>query len=251
MKRIAMGLAALLAAVTMTACNGMGGPGSATESSGWDLGEMPAVDVSVPDVNVSVPDVQVQVEKPDISFPDMSVPDINDAGIDVKTGKVSTGNADAQITDESGDFVYEGKLQQVGDDENGYIQVPLGYLPFQDEDVEGLLQYSDATGSNIVTLDYYKGTDYQTGANNLHAYLESQENVEGLTGAQVSPAGYKALQVYGHYTDGYFLVAWMIEDPADPTSSYYMAMEFDNAHSYLMACSSTFRTVEDYHKEND
>lgn len=150
------------------------------------------------------------------------------------------------ITDASGEFYYDGKLQQIGDAENGYIQVPLGYLPFQDEDVEGLTQYCDASGKNIITLDFYDNISYQVAAEGLRSYMQQDETLEDVSGAMVTVAGYNALQLYGHYTDGYFIVAWLIEDPADPADSYYLAMEFDSDHQYLIACSSTFQTREDY-----
>lgn len=152
------------------------------------------------------------------------------------------------ITDESGSFVYDGPLQQGGDDENGYIQVPLGYLNFQEEGVEGLTQYCDTSGTNIVTLDFYENINYQDAANNLRAYMESQTNIEGLTGATVTINGYNALQLYCHFTDAnLFLVTWLIEDPANPMDTYYLAIEFSNEKSSIMACSSTFQTKEDYH----
>ncbi len=155
------------------------------------------------------------------------------------------------IADESGSFVYTGPLQQGGDDENGYIKVPLGYVSFQEEGVEGLTQYSDITGTNVITLDYYEGVNYQDGANSLYYYMSQEETVEGLTGATVDVNGYHSLQLYAHYTDdNKFLVTWMIEDPADPASSYYLAIEFLNDDADIMACSSTFQTVEDYHAAN-
>ena len=151
------------------------------------------------------------------------------------------------ITDDGGEFVYSGQLMQVGDDENGYLQVPADFVLFQDEDVEGLTQYSDTTGKNIFTLDFYEGLNYQTAAENLRSYMSTQEDLEGLTGAQVTVGGYPALQIYGHYTDGYFIVTWLIEDTADPENCYYLALEFDNDHQYMMACSSTFQIPEDFH----
>lgn len=154
------------------------------------------------------------------------------------------------ITDQSGEFVYTGKLQQIGDDENGYMKVPLGYLPFQDEDVEGLTQYCDVTGKNILTLEHYEGLSYQMAAENMRAYLTQQETLQDVQGASVKVSGYNALQLYGHYSDGYYIVTWFIEDPAAPdTSSYYMAIEFDTDHKDIVACSSTFLTTEDYHKQ--
>ncbi len=152
------------------------------------------------------------------------------------------------ITDASGSFVYDGPLRQGGDDENGYIQVPLGYVNFQEEGVEGLTQYSDPTGVNVVTLDCYKDINYQDAANNLRAYMETQTNIEGLTGAVVPINGYNALQIYCHFTDAdKFLVTWLIEDPANTMNTYYLAIEFVTEKSEIMACSSTFQTKEDYH----
>lgn len=151
------------------------------------------------------------------------------------------------IVDESGSFVYTGPLRQGGDDENGYIKVPLGYVPFQEEGVSGLTQYSDVTGTNVITLDYYEGIDYTVAATNLRYYMEEDETIEGLTGASVMVNGYQSLQLYCHFTDdNKFLVTWLIQDPADPASCYYLAIEFVSEDSDIMACSSTFQTVEDY-----
>ena len=179
-------------------------------------------------------------------------------GVSVLSGGQSIGSVqettkrevpEGAITDESGDFIYTGKLQPVGDDENGYIQVPLGYVPFQDEDVEGLTQYSDVTGTNIFTLDYYEGVSYETAAENMRYYFAERENIEGLSGAVVTVGGYNARQLYCHFTDdNIFLVVWLIEDPDNTDSCYYLAIEFDSAHQDIMACSSTFQTVNDYHK---
>lgn len=153
------------------------------------------------------------------------------------------------ITDESGTFYYAGPLQQFGDSQNGYIQLPLGFAPFQAEGVEnseGVTQYTNASGTNLVTLDRYN-VDYATSATTLRYYMEEDENVEGLTGASVTINGYTALQIYCHYkADNTFMVAWCIEDPADPKSSYYLAIQFTNEDSAVMACSSTFQTVDDF-----
>ncbi len=153
------------------------------------------------------------------------------------------------ITDESGTFYYAGPLQQFGDAQNGYIQLPLGFAAFQAEGVEGsegVTQYTNASGTNLVTLDRYN-VDYATSATTLRYYMEEDENVEGLTGASVKINGYTALQIYCHYkADNTFMVAWCIEDPADPASSYYLAIQFTNEDSSVMACSSTFQTVDDF-----
>ena len=151
------------------------------------------------------------------------------------------------ITDDEGKFAFTGKTQQVGDDDHGYLQVPLGYLPFQEEGVDGLVQYSDSTGTNILTLQHYADMDYSTAAQSMFAYMQSNEDVEGLTGATVTAGGYDALQIYGHYKDGYFLVIWFIDDPSSESGCYYLAIEFDGEHQDLIALSSTFQNPADFH----
>ncbi|MBR2913180.1 MAG: hypothetical protein IKC40_04605 [Oscillospiraceae bacterium] len=156
------------------------------------------------------------------------------------------------IVDESGTFVFTGPLRQGGDDENGYIKVPIGFLSFQEEGVEGLTQYASMDGTTIITLDRYEGYDYKTVANNFRYYFEEDENVEGLGGATTVVNGYNALQLYCHYKDdGKYFFAWMIEDPANPQNSYYLAMEFLNEDKNIVACSSTFQTVEDFAKTQE
>lgn len=151
------------------------------------------------------------------------------------------------IVDESGDFVYAGKLQPIGNDETGYMQVPLGYTPVQaEEEIPGMMQYCDATGTNMITLGHYEGISYQVLAENRRYSLEEQEEIEGLTGAMVTVAGYPALELYCHHTDGIFLTAWMIEDAENPENCYFMEFEFDAEHQNILACSSTFQSIQDY-----
>lgn len=243
-------LTAAMLAGAMTACGGMGGPASDIPGANLDLSSMPEVtvpEISIPDGNL--PDVTVSDIH--IDMPDTSVPDIYEYFPEyAPTSENSAQSAGEQtITDYSGDFTYTGALIQGGDDENGYIQVPANFVSFQDVDVDGLTQYSDTTGKNIITLDHYDDLDYKTAANNLRAYLETKDGLNDLKGATLTVAGYNALQLYGHYTDGYFSVIWLIEDPANPTgSTYYLAMEFDTEHQNILACSSTFQTVEDHNQ---
>lgn len=153
------------------------------------------------------------------------------------------------IVDESGTFVYTGPLRQGGDDENGYIKVPLSYVSFREEGVEGLTQFSNMAGTTVITLDRYEGYHYELIANNMRYYLSEDENVEGLTGAKVKINGYNSLQLYCHYkNDGKYLVAWAIEDPANTEDCYYLAIEFPEDDKSVVACSSTFQTIADYAK---
>jgi len=156
------------------------------------------------------------------------------------------------IADDSGNFVYQGKLMPVGDDENGYMQIPLGYSPFQEEGSEGLTQFADATGVNIFTLDYYENMPYEAAAESMRYYMASQENIEGLQGSVTTVNGYSARQLYCHFTDeNLFWIVWLIEDPDNPDNSYHLSLQCDPEHQNLIACSSTFQTVNDYHEEQN
>lgn len=219
------------------------------DSSQIDVPEISIPDGKIPDVTIS--DIH-------IDLPDTSVPDINaymsesgdQESSNQETGANAARSSDEQtITDASGDFTYTGALFQGGDDENGYIKVPDGFVNFVDVDHSGLTQYSDATRNNIFTLNHYDGIDYRTAANNIRAHKESETDLDSLEGATVSIADYHALQLYGRYNDGTYIVTWLIEDPDDPdNSTYYLAMEFDSDHQYMVACSSTFETVADHNK---
>lgn len=151
------------------------------------------------------------------------------------------------IVDASGDFVYTGKLQTIGDITIGFMQVPLGYLVVeQEEEIPGILQYCDATGSNLITFGYYQGITYDNLAESRRSALAETEGVEGLTGATTTIADYPALQLYCHHTDGLFIIAWFIPDLENPENCYFMEFELDSDHQNLIACSSTFQTVTDY-----
>ena len=242
MKRILSALTALCMAGALCACD----QAKKETDSEWDLNGMPQFttqDIEIPSMTIP----EISVTSPDVDLPDTSVPKLETADPSVATAAAPNGT----IKDETGEFTYSGELRQIGDDEHGYIQIPADFVNYQDVDVSGLVQASDRSGTNIVTLTHYSSVDYQTLANSMRAQMESNENATGITGAKAAPNGYEALQVYCYYQkDQIFLVAWSIKDPADDKSSYFLTIEFDHDHQYLLACSSTLRSVEDYHKEN-
>lgn len=165
------------------------------------------------------------------------------------TPSASGSEAKGGITDGSGNFTYTGALQQIGDDENGYMQVPADYVPFQEEGVEGLVQYADKNGSHIVTLDWYEDMDYQSAAGSMYSYLEQEGQIQGLAYAIAEVNGYPAYQVYGHYDDGTVMVLWFIQDTKHTEDCFYVGFEYIGESDFL-ACSSTFLTVEDHKKED-
>ncbi len=214
------------------------------------------------DYDIIIPDgiiPEVTVSDIHIDMPDLSVPDINEYFSDTTEAasqpSASTSAADSSaeeqtITDASGKYSYTGTLIQGGDDKNGYLMIPTGFVNFIDVNSSGrLTQYSDATQKNIFTLAHHNGADYKALADNLKAHKEGQQGVKDIKSSAVTIAGYRAVQLYQYYDDGIDVVNWFIEDPANPSqSTYYLAVEFDSEHDYLLACSSTFQTVEDHNK---
>ena len=268
--RITAALAAAALAGLITACGSTGVTSSGTPDMQTDLIGTPETTaeaastqneedsgISVPDISIpdgNIPDVTVP--EIHIDIPDASVPDINEYMYGTKdtattaAAATSAASDDVQtITDVSGDFSYTGTLFQGGDDKNGYIKIPTGFVTFVDTNTSGNTQYSDATGKNIFTLRHMEGVDYKAAADSIRYGMEKNGEVKDLVGATVSIADYHALQLYGRYPDGIYVVIWLIEDPADSAkSSYYLAMEFDSEHDYMIACSSTFETVADHNR---
>ncbi len=150
------------------------------------------------------------------------------------------GNETVTLTDASGDFTYTGEVQWIGDEEHGYLQVPADYNPFQDVDTEGLVQYCYGP-YNIITLQRFEGTSADTAAFNIYNHLEEEAAADSVSSAEVEISDYTAKQIYAYYPDSsQYLVTWFIPDPDDENSCYYLSMEFDAAHSDMVACSSTF-----------
>ena len=208
------------------------------------------LDIIIPDEtipDVTIPDIHIDI-------PDLSVPDINEYmnGTEAAATQSSAAQSDEEqtITDASGKYSYTGTLIQGGDDKNGYLMIPTGFHNFIDFDSSGrATQYSDATRNNIFTLSHHEGADYKELAENLKANKEGKPGVKDIKSSAVTIAGYHAVQLYQYYDDGIDVATWFIEDPADPdNSTYYLAIEFDSDHDYLLACSSTFQTIEDHNK---
>ncbi len=149
------------------------------------------------------------------------------------------------ITDDLGEYVYTGKTQQIGCPEDGFLLVPLGYVPYESEENAGMTQYIAPGGSNMFTLDRYADMDYRTAAESIRYSLELSGEVEGLAGSTVTVNGLPALRLYCVYPEySIHQVIWLIQDPASPdTSCYYLGLEFVSSDINLIALSSTFRTT--------
>lgn len=138
--------------------------------------------------------------------------------------------------------------QRIGDEIFGYVDVPSNFKPFtNDVEIEvPNLQYSDITGNNIVTLQYYDGSmaDAKTFAQTLSSIILNDPEVdeESVTGATVTLDGITAYQLYCYYPSyDRYLVTWCFDD-TDDGYLHYVSVEFTPENYYL------FEMVEDtYH----
>ena len=148
-------------------------------------------------------------------------------------------------SDSSSDTGYE-DTQRIGSVENGYADIPADYVKFEDPSLgSDFIQYSDTTGTNIVTLGHY--SDELSAHSYASAILASFQQDSGMdqssvTGATVTLDGCDAYQVYGYYPDeDLFLVVWLLDSPEDDYI-HYIAVEFTSDNFDL------FEMVEDtYH----
>lgn len=117
-------------------------------------------------------------------------------------------------------------MQIIGTDELGYVSIPDNWVTFQDASGTESYQYSDPTGSSVITLSLFSNegltqeqkemVSAKSAAQNL-LYNLSQDGVEEVTGAETTLGGYEAYQVYGGYVseDSSLpgaIVCWVFED---------------------------------------
>ncbi len=120
--------------------------------------------------------------------------------------------------------------QRIGSVETGYVDVPADYVKFTDSSLtDEYVQYSDVTGTNIVTMTYYDDSiSAKTYAGVMLAAFEEDPEIDpsSVTGATVTLDGCEAFQVYGYYPEeDLFLVVWLLDSPEDDYI-HYVAVEF-------------------------
>lgn len=130
------------------------------------------------------------------------------------------------------------ETKRVGQDIYGYVSIPENWVNFINEGAqEDSIQFSDPTGSDIITLSAALNPEQDPKAV-LNAVAESMvsEGAEDVTGATVSLNGIDAVQVYGYYaSEDIFFIAW-----AFLSEDGYM--HFVSAEGSI----STITTVVDY-----
>lgn len=125
--------------------------------------------------------------------------------------------------------------QRVGKAGIGFVDVPADWVLFQDAAGGSDLQYSDVTGTDIITMNQFDisalSAEEQAAFTAEDAAYSVWNNIEqrdgdsvmDIQGATVTLAGYDAYQVYASYTDGVFLCSWCLMD--EQGIIYYVAAE--------------------------
>ena len=126
------------------------------------------------------------------------------------------------------------QVQHVGADGIGFVDVPATWVKFTDVDGNDSIQWCDGTPYTIISLntfdldsvpeDQRADFDAEDAANSVWTnMLNDGCDEESVQGAHVTLAGRDAVQVYGAYPDGSFLVCWLVED--DDDAIRYVAAE--------------------------
>ena len=129
-----------------------------------------------------------------------------------KTGQSSSSTSlSAQVKKDSSDSSKKSKskanqeTKRVGSPEFGYIDIPSKWIKFFDAEVEGLIQYTDGSAYNIVTMnavskaeaEVAEGENFNAETIAQHvAYNWSQkDNIEKMWGSKTTVSGLEAFQI--------------------------------------------------------
>ena len=108
-------------------------------------------------------------------------------------------------------------MQRVGNDSHGFFDIPYDWLPFVELDPhpdDNMIQFSDTSGSDIITVRYMLAADVlppDQMLSNIAGHWENSGAVD-VYGARVSLNGIEALQIYAFWPAlGTQTVTWAFE----------------------------------------
>lgn len=141
----------------------------------------------------------------------------------------ATHDKDKDIEIEEENDTADLNTKTVGDSKYGYVSIPNKWVKFKDLDGSTSLQYSDVTGSYIVTLDYVENSTMtaKEAASKFLSQMQQSSEVTGVKGSTVyigKNKEYKAYQVYMLYqAEGIYLVTYWFE--TESGAIRYLALE--------------------------
>ena len=160
------------------------------------------------------------------------------------TEKDTTDSEEATTADETSDAAVSGEAaateddadataitdtqaqgKRVGSDGIGYVTIPANWVDFEDTDGNASLQWCDGTPYTVISLNVFNMDSVPEDQSASFGPEQAAESVwmnmvndgadeESIQGAHVKLAGRDAVQVYGVYPDGSFLVTWLLADDA-------------------------------------
>ncbi len=142
---------------------------------------------------------------------------------DAEDEKESDAEDADDATDTDSDDDTDDQTQHVGADGIGFVDVPASWVEFKDVDGNSSIQWCDGTPYTIISLDTFNvdsvpeeeraDFDAEDAAKSVWAnMLNAGCEEDSVQGGRVTLAGRDALQVYGVYPNGSFLVCWLLQD---------------------------------------
>lgn len=129
-----------------------------------------------------------------------------------KTGQSSSStSSSAQVKKDSSDSSKKSKskanqeTKRIGSPEFGYIDIPSKWIKFFDAEVEGLIQYTDGSAYNIVTMNAVSKAEAEvadgetfnaeTIAQHVAYNWSQKDNIEKMWGSKTTVSGLEAFQI--------------------------------------------------------
>ena len=138
-----------------------------------------------------------------------------------ETTTKATAQADTNSTSTSHTLSDIGEIQRVGSPEYGYVDIPKSWVRFKDLRGGNVIQYSDGTDINIITLNSIprekanlkEGDTYNAEliANRIYYSWKKNENIEKLWGSKSWVSGNESYQVNLITKSGKILVTWIFQ----------------------------------------
>ena len=152
----------------------------------------------------------------------------------IKTIKIQENNGSNNPINNNGDGKY------IGTSEYGFVKVPNEWVRFLDTDGNNSYQYSDSTGTYIISLNAIQTTDGNAYdyINSIYKKLVDQGNIEEIIASETYASIYKAYEISGYYPllKKYILI-WTFEDGLGKT--HYISLEGDsNIKNYISIIDS-------------
>lgn len=139
----------------------------------------------------------------------------------------SSTSSSAQVKKDSSDSSKKGKskanqeTKRVGSPEFGYIDIPSKWVKFIDAEVDGLIQYTDGSAYNIVTMNAISKEEAEVGDGETFnaetiaqrvAYNWSQkDNIEKMWGSKSTVSGLEAFQINVILKSGQLANTWVFQ----------------------------------------